>query len=152
MAGKPGTYSFLDTNASISGPGGAFSLAAGAGAAEEGISIVASEPVNNMQIGAGGDGVQTLVANKSGKITVRLLKTSPTNAMLSLMLALQRQSASSWGQNIISIANKVSGDVYACRGCAFSKVPDNQYAKIANVVEWEFDSTDIDPALGAGVA
>ncbi len=150
MAAK-GTYSFLDVMAAIAGPGGAFQLGSGAGAAEEGITIEPSEDMDNMQIGADGEGVHSLVANKSGKVTVRLLKTSPVNAQLSAMQALQRVSAANHGQNTLSITNRVSGDVYSCRGVAFAKVPPNSYAKLANVIEWEFNATDIDPALGAGV-
>lgn len=150
MAAK-GTYSFLDVMAAITGPGGTFQLAAGAAAAEEGISIEPTEDIDNMAIGADGAGVHSLIASHAGKVTVRLLKTSPVNALLNAMMALQRQSAANHGQNVLSITNRVSGDVYSCRGVAFAKVPPNAYAKIANVIEWEFNATDIDPALGAGV-
>lgn len=150
MAAK-GTYSFLDVMAAITGPGGTFQLGAGAGAAEEGISIDPVEDIDNMAIGADGSGVHSLVASKAATITVRLLKTSPVNALLNAMMMLQRQSAANHGQNIISIANRVSGDVYSARGVAFAKVPPNAYAKIANTIEWVFNATDCDPALGAGV-
>src|ERR1019366_1581823 len=95
------TYSFLDCNASIVGPGGGFSLGQGAGVSEEGISTAATENINAMHIGADGMGMHSLHADKSGKVTVRLLKTSPTNQLLSAMYAFQTASGSAHGQNKI---------------------------------------------------
>ena len=57
------TYSFLDVTAAIQGPGGSINLAAGAGSAEEGITIEAMEDKNIMTIGADGAGMHSLVAN-----------------------------------------------------------------------------------------
>ncbi len=151
MAGSFYTYSFLDVNASISGPGGGFPLATEAGPADEGLTIESSTEINGMTIGADGSGMHTLKADKSGRITVRMLKSSPTNAKLSTMLAFQRTAGSNHGQNTISIVNKSSGDAVTCQQVAFAKVPTNQYAKDANIIEWMFDSINIDMALGAGV-
>jgi hypothetical protein len=147
----PLVYSFLDTVAAIVGSGGAFNIGAGAGVAEEGISVIQSGEMNNMKIGADGSGMHSLSADKSGKVTVRLLKNSPTNSLLMTMAQLQRTSASLHGQNQITISNKTSGDVISCQQCAFSKIPDINYAKEGDMLEWEFDSVIIDPALGAGV-
>ena len=66
----PKTYSFLDTQASIQGPGGAFSIGAGAGIAEEGITVEPNVDQDTMTIGADGTGMHSLIADQSGKITV----------------------------------------------------------------------------------
>lgn len=147
----PFTYSFLDVNAAIVGPGAGFSLGSGAGAAEEGISVEPSEEIDAMMIGADGSGMHSLRANKSGKVTVRLLKTSPTNAMLSAALAFQRTSGANHGQNTITIVNKTSGDTITCQQVAFAKVPPLSYAKDGDVLSWEFNAINIDVGLGAGV-
>lgn len=148
---SPNTYSFLDVEAAIVGPGGSFSLGAGAGAAEEGITVEASEELDAMTIGADGSAMHSLRANKSGKITVRLLKTSPTNAKLQAMQAFQRVSAANHGQNTLTIVNKVSGDVITGQLAAFARVPTNTYSKDGATIEWEFNVGIIDQALGAGV-
>lgn len=145
------TYSFLDVNAAIAGPGGGFSLGSGAGAAEEGISVEPAAEVDAMTIGADGSGMHSLIANKAAKITVRLLKNSPTNALLSAMLAFQRTSGSNHGQNTISIVNKSSGDVITAQQTAFAKQPPIQYAKEGDVIAWEFNSISCDMGLGSGV-
>ena len=144
------TYSFLDVHATIVGPGGAFALGAGAGVAEEGISIESTGEIDTMLIGADGEGQHTLHADKSGRISIRLLKTSPTNALLSAMLAFQRTGGSTHGQNTIVVTDTNRGDVITARQCAFSKVPPLSYGKEAGIVEWEFTAVKIDPVLAAG--
>lgn len=147
-----GTYSFLDVHAAIIGPGGSFQLGGeGAANAEEGVSIAMTEEKNTMTVGADGDGMHSLHAGKSGKITVRLLKTSPVNNKLSLMYNLQTVSSAAHGLNVISIRNPISGDSITATQVAFAKHPDIAYAKDGGVVEWEFHAIKIDPSLGGGL-
>lgn len=145
-----GTYSFLEVNAAIVGPGGAFSLGSGAGAAEEGISISPTGDIGGMMIGADGQGQHNLYADKSGRVVVRLLKTSPVNQLLSAMYALQTASAAAYGQNTITINDALRGDVITCQQVAFAKAPDLAYAKDGPPVEWEFNAVRIERTLGAG--
>lgn len=147
----PATYSFLDVKCSITGPGGGFSLGSGSGNSEEGITVEPSEELNTMTIGADGQPMHSLHANKSGKVSVRLLKTSPVNAQLASMLAFQRASGANHGQNTLSVVNIVSGDTITCQAVAFSKWPTLNYAKEGGTNEWSFDAGIIDQGLGAGV-
>lgn len=64
------TYSFLDVNCGMIGPGLAVDLSTGAGLAQEGISFAWNADINTTTIGADGLGMQTLKADKSGTITV----------------------------------------------------------------------------------
>lgn len=143
-------YSFLDVVAAISGPGGAFPLGSGAGAAKEGISYEFSAETNRKVVGADGSVMNSLSADKSGKITVRLLKTSLTNALLSAMFNFQRTSGAFWGQNVLTVANPQTGDVMTAQQCSFQRHAANTYAEEGNVIEWEFDAGVIDPLLGTG--
>ena len=144
------TYSFLEVNASLVGPGGFVSLGAGAGASEEGISIDPTSEIDTMTIGADGKGMHTLHADKSGRVTVRLLKTSPTNALLSAMYNFQTASGGTHGQNTLTLVDSNRGDVVTCRQVAFTKAPPLSYAKEAGTIEWEFNAVEIDRTL-AGV-
>lgn len=146
------TYSFLDVVASISGPGGNFQLGSGAGAADEGITTSFNDAKNTMTPGADGQVMHSLHAAKTGKYTIRLLKTSSVNAQLSQLYASQSQSSSFWGQNTITINDTARGDVITGRQCAFAKHPDVVYAKDGNFNEWEFDVGQHDPLLGTGSA
>lgn len=142
------TYSFLDVNASIVGPGGAFSLGTGAGPAEEGITITPTGPIGAMQIGADGNGQHSLFADHSGKVVVRLLKTSPVNAQLAGLYEFQISSGAFYGQNVFTLANIATGDVVTCQQTAFAKAPDLHYSKEAGFNEWEFNALRITRTLG----
>lgn len=146
----PFTYSFLDTQASINGPGAAFAIGAGAGAAEEGITIEPNDDADTLTIGADGTPMHSLKSNKGAKVTVRLLKTSPVNQQLSLALAFQRASGANWGQNSITLMNTVSGDMHTLQQVAFARSPSITYAKEGGMNEWTFNAGIWDFALGGG--
>ena len=148
MAGS--TYSFLNCVAAIIGPGGAINLGAGAGVAEEGIDIDPTTEINTMTIGADGSPMHSLHADKSGRVAVRLLKTSPTNAALQAMYDYQTASSATHGQNTLSVADRVRGDVITCQVVAFSKAPSIKYSKEGQMLEWEFQAGIIDRTLGTG--
>lgn len=144
-----GSYSFGDVNASITGPGGTVSFGYGAGTAEEGITTEMAEDKDNMVIGADGSVMHTLHAGNAGSVTVRLLKTSPTNAKLQAMYDFQITSSALHGQNTIVIANPATGDVVTCLSCAFRRRPNITYAKEGGVMEWSFNAGRIATVLGA---
>jgi hypothetical protein len=145
-----GAYSFLDIGCSIVGPGGAFSLANDAGAAEGGISIELQEDKNTLVIGADGSPMNSLHAGQGGTVTVRLLKVSASNALLSAMYALQSSSSALWGRNTIVITDFSRGDSVTCMFCAFRRQPANTWAKDANIIEWPFSAGYVFETLGAG--
>lgn len=143
-------YSFLNVVATIAGPGGVINLGAGAANSEEGIVIEAIEDKNVMTIGADGNGQHSLVASDACKVTVKLLKTSPTNAALMDMYDLQSASSALWGQNVITIVDSARGDLTAVQSAAFNKKPTLTYAKEAGMNEWVFDAIKANTVLGSG--
>lgn len=142
------TYSFIDVSASLTGPTGSIDLGYGSANSEEGITVTMTEAKNTMTVGADGEVMHSLHAGKSGTITVNLLKTSPVNKKLSLMYNAQSQSSATWGNNVIVVRNKASGDIITARSCAFQKQPDHANAKVGNTVSWVFDCGKIDQLLG----
>lgn len=144
-----GTYSFIDVTASITGPGGSFDLGYGSANAKEGITITRTQDRNNMIIGADGSAMHSLRADRSGSVTVRLLKTSNRNAMLQNMFNAQSIDASLWGQNLISISHKTLKDKAVCSSCAFLRDPDMAYAEDGDIVEWTFQCGQIDIIRGS---
>ncbi|MEN6629820.1 MAG: phage protein [Sulfuricella sp.] len=142
------TYSFMDVSATLAGPTGVIDLGYGAAVADEGISVDQSGDKNTMMIGADGEGMHSLHADKSGTVTVRLLKTSPQNAKLMAMYDAQALSSALWGQNVIVITMPKIGEVTTARSCAFKKKPNLSYKKDGEIVEWVFDSIKIDTILG----
>jgi ribulose 1,5-bisphosphate synthetase/thiazole synthase len=144
------TYSFLDVTAAITGAGGSFNLASGAGAAEEGITVAAVEDKNTMMVGAGGQGMHSLIASEARLVTVRLLKTSPVNAQLQNMYNFQTLSSVLHGKNVITIRDIARGDAIIFTQVAFKRMPDINYAKEGGTVEWTFDAISSSTVLGVG--
>ena len=77
-------YSFLNVNATMAGPGGVLNLAAGAAAAEEGLTIEPVEDKNVMTIGADGKGQHSLIASDAVTLTESVpASVSPTQYAVS---------------------------------------------------------------------
>jgi len=143
-----GSYSFQQVAATLVGPTGEIDLGYGASVAEEGITLAMAGDKNTMMIGADGEGMHSLHADKSGTVTVRLLKTSPMNAKLQAFYDAQSLTPSLWGKNVILVRQLDSGDISTARSCAFKKKPDLNYKKDGDIVEWAFDAIKIDSVLG----
>lgn len=141
-------YSFLNCQASMAGPGGFVNLAAGAAAAEEGLTIEAAEDKNVMTIGADGQGQHSLIASNASTVTVRLLKTSPVNKALMIMYNLQTTSSSLHGINVITVTDSARGDLNVLSQVAFKKKPTLTYAKEGGMNEWTFDAILSNSILG----
>lgn len=142
-------YSFLNFQAAITGPGGSVNIGNGSGASEEGMTFSPTGERSTMQIGADGSGQHSLHADKSAKITLRMLKTSPANLVLMAMANQQWSDASLHGRNVISATDTQRGDSITCTGVGFTKVPDMTYAKEAGTVDWEFMAIQMDQFLGS---
>lgn len=143
------TYSFLDSAGAISGPGGSISIGSNSGSSDEGMTIDNIEEKNVMVIGAGGEVMHSLRAGNGAKMTIHLLKTSPTNALLSNMYNLQKASSLTWGKNTITWSDVIRGDVEILTEAAFSKPPANGYSKDGATMTWEFMGNR-DMTLGNG--
>jgi hypothetical protein len=144
------TYSFMDVNASIVGPGGSFALGYGSANAEEGITVAMVEAKNTMTMGADGSWMHSLHAGNGGTVTIRFLKTSPTNQQLMELYDTQRISSALWGQNTIVISDPARGDSITCSGVAVQRAPNIAYAKDGGILEWVFDAGAINHVLGDG--
>lgn len=142
------TYSFLDVACTLASDDGVIDVGYGAGVAEEGITFAMAGDKNTMIIGADGEGMHSLHADKSGQVTIRLLKTSPANAKLMNLYVLQQSSPRKWGKNTITMTNSGANDKASATKCAFKKAPDIANAKDGALLEWVFDSIKVDTKLG----
>ena len=143
-------YSFLSVQANINGPGLTAQIGSSAGAAKEGLSTAFEEDKSTVTTGADGSTMTSLRATQTGEIIIRLLKTSPINAVLNQAYNFQRTSAANWGQNSIRVVDKARGDVVTGRSMSFMKHPDNAWAEDGNTLEWRFKGI-VNEVLGAGI-
>ena len=146
------TYSFMDVVATFTDINGDFiSLGYGAGTAKEGITSEMLDDKSKLDIGADGTPMHSLRASNAARIMVRLLKTSPTNNMLSVVYNLQRFTPALWGQNNIVVRDILQGDVLTAEAVAFARQPVVTYAEDATMNEWQFLCGSLDELLGLGV-
>ena len=145
-----GAYSFLNVQASINGPGLVAQIGSSAGSEKNGISVSFDEDKGTITTGADGDIMTSLHAGQTGKITIRLLKTSAINAVLSQAYAFQRQSSVNWGANTLRIVDKIRGDVVNGVQMQFVKFPDNDWAEDGNTITWVFQGI-VRELLGTGI-
>lgn len=144
------TYSFLNIQASIVGPGLTAQVGSTSGAAKEGLSTTFEEDKTSVITGADGSIMTSLKASQTGRVILRLLKTSPLNAVLSQAYNFQRVSAANTGQNLIRVVDKARGDLVTGRQMSFVKYPDNVWSEEGNVLEWSFIGI-VNEILGAGI-
>ena len=83
----------------MTGPGGTISLGAGAGNAQEGISVEFIDDKDNMLMGADGSGVHSLRASNAARITGAAAQNQPGQCGAYAINRFQRQSTLFWGQN-----------------------------------------------------
>lgn len=142
------TYSFLNVLATLVGPGVACPLGSGSGADKEGITVSPNGEINVMTIAADGSVMHSLKADTSGTVTVKLLKTSPVNAILSAAFLFQTSSSANHGVNTLSLTD-ARGDSLTCQFVAFKKMTDLKYGEEAGSNEWTFDAGKIVRTLAA---
>lgn len=143
------SYSFMNVQATLAGPGAIVSLGYGSGAAKEGLHVEYLEAKDAMTVGADGAIMHSLRAGNAARIMVRLLKTSPVNQQLSIMYNFQRTQASFWGINTLAIRDVQRGDVGAGAQIAFDKHAGVTWAEDANILEWSFTGNWLQ-LLGSG--
>jgi spore coat protein U-like protein len=145
------TYSFLDSVATISGPGGTFNLSGETqGNADEGVTFEYEEDKGSITMSAGGGGMHNLHASNAGSATVRLLKNSHVNQLLSNLYNSQSTRGTLWGQNVIRCSNRTSGDVLVLSLAAFKRHSPITYAKDGGTNEWQFRGIKLSIKLGQG--
>jgi hypothetical protein len=142
-------YSFIDTLVTFSGPTGAFPLTGGVAA--EGISITMHMENATTIWGADGSYIHSLIAQKGAEISIKLLKNSLLNELLSVAYNLQKTSSILSGQNIITI-NSTLGDSIIASGVIFKKLPTVTFAQEAQIMEWTFTAGKAEVVLGAGLS
>lgn len=144
------TYSFLSVQANINGPGLVAQIGSSAGAAKEGISTEFDEDKTTVTTGADGAIMTSLRASMTGRVIVRLLKTSPWNNVLTNAFNFQRTSPINWGQNNVLVVDKARGDVVTGRQMSFLRMPSNSWAEDGNTLEWALVGI-VNEILGIGL-
>jgi hypothetical protein len=141
-------YSFLDTKSSFVGPTGAFSL--NGGNAQEGITVTLNSDNATTVYGADGSYMHSLIAQRGADVSIKLLKNSNTNTLLSASYNLQKTSSLLSGQNIIKIESTL-GDTIILAGVIFKHAPMVAFTQEGQIMEWTFTAGRTEFILAAGL-
>lgn len=142
-----GVYSFQNVSLGLVGPGIALNLT---GIAGEGYEVAMDGDKGTLVWGADGSGMHSMSQKQGGTLTIRTLKTSAINKALSAMYSYQTTDASLYGQNTLTLRDKLSKDTITATGAGIRKFPNLTFAVEGNTNEWIFNCTYIDEQLGDG--
>jgi hypothetical protein len=145
-------YSLSDISASFKGNGGSFPIGGESSLADEGVKITQVNPANVMKSGTGKSFVHSRVVSSSATVTFEFLKNSAVHSQFATVYNLQLLTGLGWGENIITLDSKSSGDSWTFVGVAFQKRPDVSYTKEAENIIWTFDVGSCEGLLGSGLA
>ena len=97
-------------------------------------------------VGAGGEVARTRNRNRSGRVTVTLLASSPENDLLSAVALLDEQSAE--GVGAVFIKDLVGTTMVHAPDAWLVKLPATERAKELGVVEWAIDCAELEIFIG----
>lgn len=114
------------------------------------ITVERNEDSANIQVGAQGDTTRTVSNNKSGRITVVLQQTSPSNAVFDA----QRIAMELSGAGVASLLGKDngSGDKWAGAKTWPVKPPPMGYAAETSNREWILETDDLQMTIAGQLA
>jgi hypothetical protein len=113
----------------------------------ESVKAEPNEDAVTLSIGSQGHGVRTHNANKSGKITLTLLHTSESNAVLQGFKVTDELSKN--GTFPVLIRDNSGGDLITCSSGWIMKQASASFGKEATNKEWVIETHDLKVLLGA---
>lgn len=110
------------------------------------VTVARNEDAWTLQVGTDGEGTRSKTNNKSGRITVPLMQSSPSNDVLSALAIADELS----NGGVVPILIKDSNGTTVCGAKAawIVKIPDAEYGREAGPREWILESHEIDIFLG----
>jgi hypothetical protein len=100
-------------------------------------------------VGAGGEEARTRNRNRSGKVTITLLASSPENDILSAAAELDEQSGEGVGP--LFIKDRLGTSLVHAENAWIMKKPDLGRAKALGVVEWVIETGRLETFAGGSL-
>ena len=123
-------------------------LFTGLGSGDDAVQVERNEPAIDMKIGIQGDGTLSQSTDKSGRVLVRLLAGSATNALLSAK-ANAGDAGVVFSAPLVITEAGTNGKATASKA-VIEKTPNYVRGKTAQEVVWAFISHDIDIVHASG--
>lgn len=114
------------------------------------IAAARNEDGFTMTVGAGGEVARSRNRNRTGRVTVTLLASSPENDLL--MQAAQADEATGQGIGALLMKDRLGTSLLHAENAWIAKIPDMSRAKELGVVEWLIDCAELETFSGGNVA
>jgi hypothetical protein len=138
------TYSFLDMTGAIAAPTGAKYIFTGEGIGEGGITVAMDSDRTTHDVGSDGSVMVSKMAGNNGTVTISVQQTSPLHKwLLNTYQALLLLDTSMWAATSIWMRNVYDGTSHVCTGVSFLKVPDLNYQRQGQNLQWVLKAADI---------
>ncbi len=113
------------------------------------IDAARSEDGFKMTVGAGGEVARSRSRNRTGRVTITLLQSSPENDLL--MQAAITDEATGQGIGPLFLKDRLGTTVLHAENAWIAKVPDMKRAKAVGAVEWMIDCADLEMFAGGNL-
>jgi hypothetical protein len=113
------------------------------------VRVARNEDTWTLTVGAGGDQVRTRNRNKSGKITITLLQSSPTNDLLSAAAKNDEKNGTGFGEFLLR--ELTSTTIVQGANAWVDKPADIEFGADASNREWTLTVGDLDTFVGGEV-
>lgn len=114
------------------------------------IAAARAEDGYSITVGAGGEVARSRNRNRTGRVTVTLLASSPENDLL--MQAALADEATGEGIGPLFLKDRAGTSVLHAENAWIAKIPDMNRAKQLGTVEWPFDCAELEMFVGGNVA
>ena len=110
------------------------------------VTVARNEQAMTLQMGTDGEAARSKTNNKAGLITISLLQTSPSNAILQGFASADELSDS--GVFSVLIKDNSGSSLYAAETAWVQKVPDSEFAREAGARDWILETDNLEVFIG----
>jgi len=107
------------------------------------LSIEYNEDIYALLVGADGEATRSRSNNNSGRVTLTLLSTSPTNSALSALFQLDANTAGATGTGPLLIKDQSGSTVIAAEVAWITKIPTVEFGREGTSREWVFETDNL---------
>ena len=141
MASNTGFYSFDKVIATFGGV-----PLTGFAEGDDAITIRRRAPTHDVKVGAGGDTVVNQMADRTGEIIIKLLQTSPSNAVLAAILTAAEKGSPKIALPFMVVDRLNGGELAMAPLCVVSGHADKPFGANQNGREWTLIATHLEMA------
>ena len=107
------------------------------------VSVERNEDSFSLMVGADGEAARSKSNNLSGRVTVTLMQTSASNALLSAIAQVDERSSAGDGINPLLVKDNNGLDLYTAETAWIVKPATGSHGREAETREWVFETNEL---------